>query len=447
MNNIKYLTVTALNRYVSYKFEQDQHLSKLYVKGEISNLRPSGGHLYFSLKDENSQISAVIFKNNISKLKFQPTDGMTVLVEASLGVYQKKGTYNLTISQMANVGLGEAYLNFIQLKEKLSKEGLFDEKFKLELPEYCEKVGVITSSTGDALHDITSTISKRFPLATIYLYPALVQGVDAPRDLIRALNLAYKNDELDCIIIGRGGGSIEDLSAFNDEQLARTIFRSPIPIVSAVGHEADYTICDFVSSFRAPTPTGAAVRVSKDKYNILSELDNTERHLKQLINQKIEKLTYKYKETVSHYAFKNFIDKIDRRLIDINNLEYTLGMLSPLSTIKFSENKVNDLTKRLELIDLESKINDYNNLVTTNIDRMNSLTLRTINEKDNSLNTIIEKMILVNPMNILKKGYTLTYQNDKLITSVDNVENKDISVKFFDGIIKATVTEVIKNKE
>lgn len=447
MNSIKYLTVTALNRYVNYKFESDAHLSKLYVKGEISNLRPSNGHLYFSLKDENSEISAVIFKTNVLKLKFQPCDGMTVLVEASLGVYQKKGTYNLTITQMAEVGLGEAYLSFIRLKEKLSKEGLFDEKHKLPIPEYCENIGVVTSGTGDALHDITSTVSKRFPLATIYLYPALVQGVDAPKDLIRALNLAYKNDKLDCIIIGRGGGSFEDLNAFNDEQLARTIFRSPIPIVSAVGHEADYTICDFVSSFRAPTPTGAAVRISKDKYNILSEIDNVERTLKQLVVSKIQNFDYSFTRLANHYALKNFNDKLDRKIIEVNNLEYNLNMLSPLSIIKFGENKVSELEKRLSLIDFESKIKNEILKIDSLEKYLKDYCTRLIDKQNNLIDRYIEKMILINPLNILQKGYTLTYQNDKIITSVNKLDGEKILVRFADGTISANITEINKNKE
>ena len=447
MNKIKYLTVTALNRYVSYKFESDEHLSKLYVKGEISNLRPSGGHLYFSLKDENSEISAVIFKSNVMKLKFTPTDGMTVLVEASLGVYQKKGTYNLTVTQMAEVGLGEAYLNFLKLKEKLSKEGLFDEKYKLDIPEICEHIGVVTSATGDALHDITSTVSKRFPLATIYLYPALVQGTDAPKDLVRALSLAYKNDKLDCIIIGRGGGSIEDLSCFNDEALARLIFRSPIPIVSAVGHEADYTICDFVASFRAPTPTGAAVRVSKDKYQILSELDNTERHLKQLMTNKLDSLTFKYKELANSYQLKGFIEKINRKIIEVDNLENTIKMLSPLSIIKFSENKVEELTKRLSLIDLETKILNYQDEVSKIDQQLNYYTNNKIKDSSNNLDKLIDKMILVNPLNILKKGYTLTYQDGKLLTSVNSITSNNITIKYHDGMVEANITNINKNKE
>lgn len=447
MNSIKYLTVTALNRYVNYKFESDAHLSKLYVKGEMSNLRPSNGHLYFSLKDENSEISAVIFKTNAMKLKFQPCDGMTVLVEASLGVYQKKGTYNLTVTQMAEVGLGEAYLSFIKLKEKLSKEGLFDEKYKLPIPEYCENIGVVTSGTGDALHDITSTVSKRFPLATIYLYPALVQGVDAPKDLIRALNLAYKNDKLDCIIIGRGGGSFEDLNAFNDEQLARTIFRSPIPIVSAVGHEADYTICDFVASFRAPTPTGAAVRISKDKYNILSEIDSIERSLRQLVLSKIQNFDYRFNKLANHYALKNFNDKLDRKIVEVSNLEYNLNMLSPLSIIKFGENKVSELEKRLSLIDLESKIDSEILKIDTNEKHMRDLCTRFIDKLDDNIDRYIEKMILINPLNILQKGYTLTYQDDKIITSVDKLNGEKILVRFADGTVLANITEINKNKE
>jgi len=262
-NNRKYLTVTALNKYIAYKIDNDPNLGFVYLQGELSNIRFSKEHLYFVIKDQDSEISGIMYSSSATKLTFMPKDGMKVLVSGKISVYQKKGTYNLIAITMSEAGLGALYQDFLFLKDKLEKEGLFAIEHKKPIPEYSEKIGVITSATADAFQDIKSTIAQRFPLAQIYLYPALVQGVDAPKSLIKALEQANKENIVDVIIIARGGGSFEDLSCFNDEKLARSIYASQIPIVSGVGHETDFTICDFVADERAPTPTGAAVRVTK----------------------------------------------------------------------------------------------------------------------------------------------------------------------------------------
>ena len=288
-SNNKYLTVAALNKYLYYKFDNDLNLRDIYLKAEISNIRLSKGILYFVLKDNESEISGLMYGQTLQKLKFKPTDGMTVLVNGRVTLYPKRGTYNITVFEMDQVGLGEAYLNFIQLKEKLLKEGLFDEDKKLPIKRFNQTIGIITSSTGDAVHDILSTIKRRFPLSEVLFYPAIVQGDDAPKSLINAIKKANFDKKADVLIIARGGGSLEDLSCFNDEELARTIFASSIPTISGVGHEADFTICDFVSSRRAPTPTGAAVIATPDQNELLTYIDN-------LVNR----LTYNYKQ--------NFID-------------------------------------------------------------------------------------------------------------------------------------------
>ena len=246
----KYLTVSALNKYLYYKFDNDLNLRNIYLKAEISNIRLSKGILYFVLKDNESEIDGLIYSQILQKLKFEPKDGMTVLVSGKVGLYVKRGTYAITVSEIEQVGLGEAYLKFQYLKEKLLKEGLFDEDKKLPIPRFNERIGVITSGTGDAVHDIVSTIKRRFPLSQIVFYPAIVQGEDAPHSLIKAIKKANEEKLANVLIIARGGGTIEDLSCFNDEDLARAIFNSSIPTISGVGHEADFTICDFVSSRR-----------------------------------------------------------------------------------------------------------------------------------------------------------------------------------------------------
>ena len=282
MGEIKYLTVSALNRYIAYKIDSDVALKVVYIKGEVSNARISKGHLYFVLKDEESEISAIIFSNVLRNTKYVPSDGAKVLICGSVTSYAKRGGYNLIVSSIQEFGQGLIYQQFLELKNKLENEGLFDISHKKKIPEYPESIGVVTSETGDALQDILSTIKRRFPIAKVFLYKALVQGVDAPLSLIQAL-MKLDNDHLvDVVIIARGGGSIEDLSCFNSEDLARTIYNLNTPIVSGVGHENDYTICDFVSDDRAPTPTGAAVRVTPDKSSIIDSLNLNQNKLKSL---------------------------------------------------------------------------------------------------------------------------------------------------------------------
>ena len=258
MNNDKYLTVTALTRYLKYKFDSDEHLKQVFLKGEISNFKShTTGHFYFSIKDENSKINAIMFSTNARKLKFVPTDGMKVLLCGRVSVYESTGNYQIYVDEMLEDGVGNLYIAFEQLKKKLTEEGLFDPKYKKPIPKYPERIGVVTASTGAAIKDILSTIKRRYPIVDVLLFPCLVQGDNAKDDIVRKIKMAEEYN-LDVLIVGRGGGSIEDLWPFNEEIVARAIFDCSIPVISAVGHEIDFTIADFVSDLRAPTPTGAA---------------------------------------------------------------------------------------------------------------------------------------------------------------------------------------------
>jgi exodeoxyribonuclease VII large subunit len=256
--DIKYVTISDLNRYIKAKFDTDIHLQRVYLKGEISNFkRHTRGHLYFTLKDENSRINAVMFASSVGSLKFSPEDGMKVLVSGRITVYEANGGYQIYVDTMEQDGLGNLYIEYEKLKKKLADEGLFDPKHKRALPRYPQKIGIITAPTGAAIRDILSTIKRRYPLCSTILFPALVQGTGAKESIVQALTAAQDYD-LDLIICGRGGGSIEDLWAFNEECVAQAIYASKIPIISAVGHEIDFTIADYVADLRAPTPTGAA---------------------------------------------------------------------------------------------------------------------------------------------------------------------------------------------
>lgn len=441
----RYITVSALNKYIQYKFDNDIHLQNIYLKAELSNIRISKGIMYFVLKDDDSEIDGIMFQSNLFKLKFNPIDGMTVLVTGKVSVYQKRGRYSVAVIQMEEAGLGDAYLNFLRLKESLEKEGLFDTKYKKMVPRMSENIGVITSGTGDALHDITSTIQARFPLAHIYLYPALVQGSDAPKSLIKALKKANQDKIVDVIIIGRGGGSVEDLSCFNDEELARTIFASDIPVVSAVGHEADYTICDFVSSLRAPTPTGAAVLITREKNDISNEIINYQKQIVSLLKQKLIGVYNQYQSVINSYGYKNFDQIINKKEENLNYLVNHLTLVSPLKIIDKNVEKVNDLSLRLGLINIDQKIDNFSIKVDDLAIQMTKLITNNISGLDKLVEKDIDKLILLNPLNVMKKGYSLTFQDNKIIRTVDEIDiNKNLVIQFAEG---EAITKVIEVKK
>ena len=288
------MTVSELNSYIKNVFDNDRFLSALTVRGEISNFTyHKSGHLYFSLKDEGGQVKAIMFRSSAASLKFMPENGMKVIVRCSVSVYTQSGSYQLYVSSMQPDGIGALYLAYEQLKSKLESEGLFDESHKKSIPVFPERIGVITSPTGAAVRDIINVTGRRYPVGKIYLYPSLVQGEGAEANLIQALDYFNDSNLVDVIIIGRGGGSIEDLWAFNGEALARKIFEVDIPIISAVGHETDFTICDFVADLRAPTPSAAAEIAVPDVRELYVRLMNTYDRCVGALNFKTERMEQK----------------------------------------------------------------------------------------------------------------------------------------------------------
>ena len=420
----KYLSVSALNKYLYYKFDNDLNLRNVYLKAEISNIRLSKGIYYFVLKDNESEISALMYESYGAKLPFKLEDGMTVLVNGKVSLYHKRGTYAITVAKMEAIGLGEAYLNFLRLKEKLLSEGLFDDSYKKPIKKFNHKIALITSGTGDAMHDVISTIEKRYPLAEVVLYPAIVQGEDAPKTLIKALMQANIDATCDCIIIARGGGSIEDLSCFNDEGLARAIFDSNIPVISGVGHEADFTICDFVADMRAPTPTGAAVIASPDMASLLNDIDASVIKLKKCIKDKLVDAINQYKTLTSSYVLKNFNEYLDKYDVKIDNYQKRLNLLSPINKI---DTYLNDLKVRKDKISKAYQV------------KLDSI--------DNTLEHNISKLILLNPLNIMSKGYSVTMQNNKVIANIDQVDKESpLYTKVYGGEIVSVIKDVRKDK-
>ena len=416
MNNEVSLTVTDINNYIKNIVDGDFFLSNVTLKGEISNLKfHTRGHLYFSLKDEISKINAVMFNYKNLGLNFIPKDGMNVIVKGKVSVFTTGGSYQITVSNMKEDGIGNLYILFEELKRRLEREGLFSPEHKKKLPRIPKKLGVITASTGAAVKDIISTINRRFPLTEIILFPTLVQGVGAKENIVKMINEANESD-VDVIILGRGGGSIEDLWAFNEEIVARAIYNSNKPIVSAVGHEIDFTISDFVSDMRAPTPTGAAELVVPSKVEIQSYLNDYKGRIISVINKKIKSYTDTFSKLKSTYILKNPISMYE---IDEQKLDNMLEKLGSIMTYKLEREK--------------SELNNLSKMISPNM-------LNRLDKEKIKLENIETKLNLLNPENILKKGYSLTLVEGKIVKSINSVKKGSIiDTKFSDGIIKSEV--------
>ena len=441
-NDITYLKVSEVNEYIKNLLDSDMFLNRIYLKGEISNFKShTRGHLYFTLKDDMGRISAVMFQSSARTLTFTPEDGMNVLVKGRISAYPAMGSYQIYVDSMELDGLGNLYLEYEKLKEKLLKEGLFNKEHKKEIPKYPERIGIITADTGAAVRDIMSTIKRRYPLCEAILFPTLVQGKEAAPNIVKQIAVA---DDFGCdtLIVGRGGGSIEDLWAFNEEIVARAIYNAKTPIISAVGHEPDFTIADFVADLRAPTPTGAAemaVPTVLDINNLINQYKlRLNKNIKNLVNTKFISLynlknSFILKNPMSLYEIKE--QKLDKLFDDLQkNMTYYLDnrkvllekdlnrlkLVSPLSLIRINENIVKEIT-----INLNNTIDKY------------------LIKEHHYLDNLINTLKLVNPLNILSNGYSLVKKDNKVIKDVKDLKVKDkITIKFHKGEVTSEVLEV-----
>lgn len=437
----KYLSISDLNEYIKVMFDENSFLRKIYLKGEISNFKNhTRGHLYFTLKDETSRISAVMFYNKALSLKFKPEDGMNVLIEGRISCYPAQGTYQIYVDSMEMDGLGNLYIEYEKLKKKLASEGLFNERFKKAIPKYPKRIGIITASTGAAIRDILSTIKRRYPICETILFPSLVQGASAAPEIVKQIRRANEFD-LDVIICGRGGGSIEDLWAFNEEMVARAIFESKIPIISAVGHEVDFTIADFVADLRAPTPTGAAEMAVPTKYDIECLLKEKQSRLNTLIKNNLKTKTEKIKSLKASFVLKNPMtlyelkeQKLDTLIDGLNK-----GMQKKLEEYENHLNTIkHNVVLKRPLASFEiTKKNLENNQV-----KMNQFIKRYIEKKEHEMKLLANTLKLVNPLNILDKGYSLVAKDNKIIKNSDEIEIEDtIQIKLKKGELTAIVKE------
>ena len=398
------ITVSELNEYLKMLFEYDEILRNVYVKGEISNFTNhyKTGHFYFSLKDAGGAVKAIMFRSSAAKLKFMPENGMRVILGGRVSVFPRDGQYQIYAETMEPDGIGSLYIAYEQLKAKLEKEGLFAEFRKKPLPKMPKRIGIVTSPTGAAIRDMIHILGRRFPAAEIVLYPALVQGEAAPASIIRGIQYFNSKKDVDVLIVGRGGGSIEDLWAFNNENLVRTIAASEIPVISAVGHETDFTLCDFVADMRAPTPSAAAEIAVPDTAELLHRVSRTE-------------------ERLSLAVFRN----IEANRAHLKRLASARSMTSPMNVID---------DKRMALAMEEQRL----------AGRMEAL----IAKKRAGFIRDTAKLDALNPLAVIARGYSAIFdENGALIKSVSQTKEGDaLSFMVTDGKIRAEVKELEPNQ-
>ena len=388
------LSVTQINRYISFKFKDDKKLSGVMIKGEISNFTAHrSGHFYFTLKDKESSIKAVMFKSHAVNVKFMPENGMNVIAMGNISVFERDGIYQVYVTDIVPDGIGSVYVASEQLKAKLQKEGIFDQSAKRPIPQMPVKIGVVTSKTGAALQDIINILSRRYPIGELVLVPALVQGEGSADSISKALIQAGKFD-CDVIILARGGGSLEDLTPFNTEKVAYAVYNSSVPVISAVGHETDVTIADLAADLRAPTPSAAAEVVSVSKEQLNGNLNYYNEKLKNLIRIKLNNA-------------EASLERLTERLI----------RFSPQFKIENNIRKFDDLQKRLDFAFIKI-ISDYENKYISRISQMEALS----------------------PIKVLKRGYSLIYKNSNIISNISKLECGDIiEIKMSDGTVKAKI--------
>ena len=413
------ITVSQINRYLKLKMEHDVRLNDIYVTGEISNFvnHIKSGHFYFSLKDSESLIKAVMFRQYASKVKFVPKDGKKVIVRGQVSVFERDGIYQIYVTEIIPDGAGELALAFEQLKERLGEEGLFEEAHKKPLPPYPEKIGIITSPTGAAVQDMLHIFRRRFSACNLFLYPALVQGNEAAKSIIQGIKYFHKKEQVDIIVVGRGGGSAEDLWCFNDELLARAIYNADIPIVSCVGHETDFTIADFVSDLRAPTPSAAAELCVPDSNTVRYQLSEFSQRVEQLVNNRISVFSDRLKLFSERPCLKNvdfYLHALRRQLLQL------------MSRPCFTNPQMLFNSKKIVLSQTQKQ---FINIVKQNQTKYQA-----------KLSENAAKLDALSPLKVLSRGYSLVTKDLKSVTAKELKNDDEISILFSDGVVDARVS-------
>lgn len=444
-NSDQYLTVTALTKYIKRKFDVDPYLGRIYLTGELSNfrLRPNA-HQYFSLKDDHAKISAIMFKSAFEKVKFTPEEGMKVLVTGRISLYEASGSYQIYVDSMQPDGIGALYQAYEQLKKKLTDEGLFDLP-KERLPMFPKRIAVVTSPSGAVIRDIITTVQRRFPIAQIVLFPALVQGDKAAADIVKQIEHANEIGNFDTLIIGRGGGSIEDLWPFNEEIVARAIVDSQLPVISSVGHETDTTIADLVADVRAATPTAAAELAVPVLNDELLKINQYRQRLFQAMNQTIKIDQQKVAKVRESYIFTQPTRLYERYIQNVDLAKNRLEQLKDGYEQNWQQ-KVDLLTNRLSGRNIQQSIaNQQQQLANLEV-RINQASRTIINNQRQSTAKLIAQLDNLSPLKIMSRGYSYVTLDKKVVKSVTQLTpNKTIKMNFEDGSASAEIKEI--NKE
>ncbi len=441
----EYVTVSALTKYIKYKFDKDPHLGRVYLTGEISNFRLRPTHQYFSLKDENAIISATMFQSAFKKIQFRPEEGMKVLVIGKVSVFEKSGQYQINIEHMEPDGVGALYLAYEQLKKKLEAEGLFSLP-KKPIPQFPKKIAILTSESGAVIQDIQTTVARRFPIVQLVLYPTVVQGVHAVNSILKNLD-SVEQENYDVVIIGRGGGSIEDLWAFNEEPVVRRVAELSIPVISSVGHETDTTLIDFVSDMRAATPTAAAEIATPVLMEIHQQLRNLQTRLEQALSRQLQIKRERMQALANASIFQNpeRIYQVYQQRVD--QLEMRLQQIMQQSV----QHKRQQLVKhqhRLELDSPSRRVQTEKQALQYLAKRLEQAQGQLMKDKKQQFQRVIQQLDLLSPLKIMNRGYGILQQEETIIKSVDQLEvNQELTIQLVDGTVRSKVTSVEKGNQ
>ena len=443
----KYLTVTTLTKYLKMKFDKDPYLERVYLTGQVSNFRKRPTHQYFSLKDDHAVIQATIWSGIYQKLGFDLEEGMKINVIGRVQVYEPSGSYSIIIEKAEPDGVGALAIQFEQLKKKLTEEGLFQERFKQPLPQFAKRIGVVTSRSGAVIRDIITTVSRRFPSVDILLYPTKVQGDGAAEEIARNIARANQREDLDVLIIGRGGGSIEDLWAFNEEIVVRAIFESRLPIISSVGHETDVTLADFVADRRAATPTAAAeLATPVTKLDLLTHLQNQEKRLATAVQNVLSRKKEALKKCSQSVIFRQPERLYDGYLQRLDQLQLRLKQ-SLRTRISDSNQLVQARTHRLVQLSPVTKIQRFQDRLTQLDKLLRSQMALVYDAKVAEVKRLSEALLMLDTSRIVARGYAIVKKEESVVDSVEKLKKKDqVTLLMRDGQVELEVKDV-KTKE
>ena len=443
----KYLSVTTLTKYLKMKFDKDPYLERVYLTGQVSNFRKRPTHQYFSLKDDHAVIQATIWSGVYQKLGFDLEEGMKVNVIGRVQVYEPSGSYSIIIEKAEPDGVGALAIQFEQLKKKLTEEGLFQERFKQPLPQFAKRIGVVTSRSGAVIRDIITTVSRRFPGVDILLYPTKVQGDGAAEEIARNIARANQREDLDVLIIGRGGGSIEDLWAFNEEIVVRAIFESRLPVISSVGHETDVTLADFVADRRAATPTAAAeLATPVTKLDLLTHLQNQEKRMATAVQNVLSRKKEALKKCSQSVIFRQPERLYDGYLQRLDQLQ--LRLKQSLRT-RISDNKQLVQARTHQLVQLSpiTKIQRYQDRLGQLDKLLRSQMALVYDAKVAEVKRLSEALLMLDTSRIVARGYAIVKKEESVVDSVESLKKKDqVTLLMRDGQVELEVKDV-KTKE